>query len=90
MKEFLCEVCGKKMASALSYIPSEVSNGWLGGRWKWVCGCSVDTELYYLDAEDVLNRLDEILNHLAEKRWFDKRRFLQAIERYPSKIQPNA
>ena len=64
--EPICEVCHKKPATSFSFFGTPFHDSGIQG-WKFVCGCAVDAEGYYISIKDYLKGNGRPwLEHLAE------------------------
>lgn len=79
----ICEKCGQKPALSLSYF-GDRGAGKPNGKWMLCCGCTSDTEDYYIILERISQSAGEVfrwIKHLKEKPWMDWADFTDAIAR---------
>lgn len=87
MKRPMCEVCGKKPATAFVLLSSTVP-GKREDVWKYACDCTSKTEAYYVEIEHAFRSPEEVVDtlaHLHEKSWMDWNDFANAVTRYRNK-----
>jgi len=78
----ICEVCGLHEATSISYFRR--NNFCEIEGWKLACGCTSETENYYIYLDDYFKSEESKRNwieHLTEKRWFNLSNFMQAVKR---------
>ena len=84
-----CEVCREKPAVSFSFFFRDLNQG-QDGTWKLCCGCTSQTEDYYIEFDNFFSGEAGWLAHLGEKRWMDwgdwyamMKRFLDEAEMDP-------
>ena len=70
IKASICEVCRAKPAVSFSFFFRDLNQGY-GGDWKYCCGCTTETEDYYIPFNDFFPEEPHWLAHLEEKGWMD-------------------
>jgi hypothetical protein len=85
----LCEACRREPATSLSWFADWTR--WFAprsGTWRFTGDCTADVELYYVmfhnDGRGFLDSTharDQWLEHLREKRWFNRSDFLAMLSR---------
>jgi len=88
-----CEVCHEKPAVSFSFFCHDLNQG-QEGTWKLCCGCTTDTENYYIEFDNFFSGEAGWLAHLGEKRWMDwgdwyamMKRFLDEAELDPPSME---
>ena len=75
-KDYKCEVCGNEPAMSFSFS--------VDGCVKLAGMCTSDTEYYYVEFHRFFGSPSETVDwfaHLADKKWFRKSEFCEALER---------
>jgi len=74
-----CEACDKEEAWSFSCDGKN--------HWTLTGMCTADTEYYYIPFNDYAKKPNGWLGHMEQKRWFDEKDFLAAVERWLTDVR---
>ncbi len=81
-----CEQCHEKPAVSFSFFFRNLNQG-QDGTWRLCCGCTSQTEDYYIEFDNFFSEEAGWLAHLGEKTWMDWDNWNLMIERFHDKAE---